>query len=126
MRLLGLLAMLAAATAAASEPSTTPAPTPQFVYVLKVEPQWHDETKWTDTERTAVSAHFQRLKAETEAGRVILAGKTDEQLDTTFGLVIFEASNAAEAREFMNGDPAVQAGVMRATLHPYRVALQRK
>lgn len=126
MRLLGLLAMLAAATAAASEPSTTPAPTTQFVYVLKVEPQWHDEAKWTDTERAAVGAHFQRLKTETEAGRVILAGRTDEQLDTTFGLVIFEASNEADARQFMNGDPAVQAGVMRATLHPYRVALQRK
>jgi len=26
----------------------------------------------------------------------------------------------------MEGDPAVQAGVMSATLHPYRVALMRR
>lgn len=39
--------------------------------------------------------------------------------------MIFEAETEAEARAIMEGDPAVQAGVMTATLHPYRVALIR-
>lgn len=57
---------------------------------------------------------------------MILAGRTTENLDKTFGLVIFEAENEAAAKAFMEADPAVQAGVMTATLHPYAVALKRK
>ncbi len=59
-------------------------------------------------------------------GQVILAGRTTEPLDETFGIVIFEADSAAAASEFMQSDPAVVAGLMTATLHPYAVALQRK
>jgi uncharacterized protein len=36
---------------------------------------------------------------------VILAGKTTEPLDVTFGIVIFEAENEAAARCFMEADP---------------------
>ena len=61
-----------------------------------------------------------------KAGQVIFAGKTTEPLDTTFGLVVFEAESEAAARQFMESDPAVVAGVMSATLHPYALALQRK
>ena len=60
------------------------------------------------------------------AGRVILAGRTTEPGDKTFGLVIFEAADDAAAQQFMESDPAVVAGVMTATLHPYAVALQRQ
>lgn len=42
------------------------------------------------------------------------------------GLLIFEAEHEAAARTFMEVDPAVVAGVMSATLHPYLVALLRK
>ena len=49
-----------------------------------------------------------------------------EPLDKTFGLVIFEADSEAAAMEFMRSDPAVEAGLMTATLHPYAVALQRE
>ncbi len=55
-------------------------------------------------------------------GRLTLAGRTQEEIP--FGIVIFEAET--EARAIMEGDPAVQAGVMSATLHPYRVALIRR
>jgi uncharacterized protein YciI len=57
---------------------------------------------------------------------VILAGRTSEPGDKTFGLVIFEAKDDAAAQHFMESDPSVVAGVMTATLHPYTVALQRK
>ena len=60
------------------------------------------------------------------SGQVILAGRTVEPLDKTFGLVIFEADSETAAMEFMQSDPAVKAGLMVATLHPYAVALQRK
>ena len=50
--------------------------------------------------------------------------RTAEPLDRTFGLAIFEASDEAAARRFMEADPAMAEGVMTATLHPYRVAVR--
>ena len=98
----------------------------QFVYVLRLAPRLHDDGAWTDADNAAVSRHFQHLKQATAGGRVILAGRTIEPGDKTFGLVIFEAADEGEARRFMESDPAVVAGIMSATLHPYAVALQRK
>lgn len=97
-----------------------------FVYVLHVTPKFHDESAWTEAEKSAVSEHFTRLSKATQEGKVILAGRTTEPLDKTFGLVVFEAENEAEAKAFMEADPAVKAGVMSATLHPYALALLRK
>jgi uncharacterized protein YciI len=57
---------------------------------------------------------------------VVLAGRTSEPMDQTFGLVIFEADSEEAAQAFMQADPAVTAGVMTASLHPYSIALQRK
>lgn len=78
----------------------------------------------TPEETDAVERHFQRLKAMLADGRLVLAGRTLE--DVPFGIVIFEAETEDEARAIMEGDPAVREGVMTATLHPYRVALMRR
>ncbi|MBK6453377.1 MAG: hypothetical protein IPF84_13015 [Proteobacteria bacterium] len=98
----------------------------QYLYVLRVAPALHDQARWTQADDDAVSRHFTRLADGVKAGKVIFAGKTTEPLDTTFGLVVFEAGSEAAARQFMESDPAVVAGVMTATLHPYALALQRK
>lgn len=97
----------------------------QFVIMLRVTPQFYDQAKWTAKENAAVNKHFERLKQATAEGKVILAGRTTETLDKAFGMVIFEAENEAAAKAFMEADPAVKAGVMSATLHPYSVVLQR-
>jgi uncharacterized protein YciI len=118
----------AATPAAQSGPGRAPAgeATPQqFLYVLRLAPRLHDDAAWTDADKAAVSRHFAQLKEATASGRVILAGRTLEPGDRTFGLVIFEARDEADARRFMESDPAVVAGVMTATLHPYAVALAR-
>lgn len=111
------------ATAGAEVGSVKPQ---QFLYVLRLSPRLHDDRAWTDADNAAVARHFAQLKEATANGRVILAGRTLEPGDRTFGLVIFEARDEADARRFMESDPAVVAGVMTATLHPYAVALQRK
>ena len=98
----------------------------QFVYVLRVTPQFHDASSWKEGEQSAVARHFERLSKATRTGQVILAGRTTEPLDKTFGLVIFEAANEAEARAFMEADPAILAGVMSGALHRYSVALLRQ
>ena len=122
-----LAATLALAMISAGQPMAQQAQTSgQYVYILKVAPQFQQEAAWTDSENAAVERHFARLAEAAGSGKLILAGRTTEALDETFGIVIFEAESAAAASEFMNSDPAVVAGVMTATLHPYAVALQRK
>ena len=96
-----------------------------YLYVLRLNARLRSEAAWTDGDRATVSAHFQYLSKATEAGKIILAGRTDESFDKTFGLVIYEAESEEAARAFMEFDPAVAAGVMTATLHPYSIALQR-
>lgn len=98
----------------------------QYIYVLHPVERLHEPGAWTEQDNAAVSAHFTRLQEATASGKVILAGKTDEPDATTFGIVIFEAADETEAKAFMDSDPAVVAGVMRAELHPYSVALMRE
>lgn len=98
----------------------------EFLYKVTLTDKYHKDENWTDKDQQIVGEHFQRLKKATEDGKVVLAGRTDETNDKTFGLVIFYAKDEAEAKEFMLGDPAVKAGIMSATLHPYSIALIKK
>ena len=115
----------AAATPASDARAAAVTSPQQFLYVLRLVPRLHDDAAWTEADKAAVSRHFAHLKQATADGRVILAGRTRENGDQTFGLVIFEAADEGEAQRFMASDPAVVAGVMTATLHPYAIALQR-
>lgn len=123
-----ILAATAAFAMCASEPPLAQeAPArQQYVYVLKLATQFQQESAWTEAENVVISRHFERLTQAAKDGQLILAGRTLEPLAATFGLVIFEAESEPAARSFMQSDPAVQAGLMTATLHPYAVALQRK
>jgi uncharacterized protein YciI len=98
----------------------------QFIYVLRLVPRLHLDANWTKEDEMALSRHFARFKHAVETGELILAGRTSEPGDKTFGIAIFEAKDEAAARAFMESDPAVVAGLMTAELHPFAVALQRK
>lgn len=98
----------------------------QFVYVLKLISRLYDDNSWAVKDEDIVNRHFLRLKKYTEEGKVILAGRTLNEASDSFGLVIFEAESEKEAIEFMNGDPAVEEGIMTAKVYPYSVALMRK
>jgi uncharacterized protein YciI len=98
----------------------------QFIYVLRLVPRLHSESAWTKEDNMVLSRHFTRFQHAIETGELILAGRTKEPGDKTFGIAIFEAKDEAAARAFMEGDPAVVAGLMTAELHPFAVALQRK
>lgn len=128
MKRLALCALLAAALLPTMLPQTVRAEEAkkQYLYVLRVAKHLQDEAKWSDADKAATGRHFKRLQDDLAKGSVILAGRTSEPLDKTFGLVVFEAPDDAAAKAYMEADPAVQAGVMTATLHPYSVALLRK
>jgi uncharacterized protein YciI len=98
----------------------------QFIYVLRLVPRLYSDAAWTKEDNMALSRHFVRFQHAIETGELILAGRTREPGDKTFGIAIFEAKDEAAARKFMESDPAVVAGLMTAELHPFSVALQRK
>jgi len=120
--LLGLTA-LSARLCAAEELGPKPK---QFIYVLRLVPRLYDDKNWTKDDTAALDRHFARLKHAVETGELILAGRTRETGDKTFGIAIFQAADETAARQFMESDPAVVAGLMTAELHPFALALERK
>ncbi len=77
----------------------------------------------TPEEERIVEAQYNYLRSLTDQGVVILAGRTLNTDETSFGIVIFRAESEQAAQNIVAEDPAVKGGVMRAELYPYRVAL---
>ena len=77
----------------------------------------------TAEEGAIVGQHVAYLQQLAERDALILAGRTQNTGETSFGLVIFRAESEAVARQIMSEDPAVRQGVMRAELFPYKVAV---
>lgn len=94
-------------------------------YLYKIQPTRPEMLAAGPTEREAelVGQHFNYLKGLLEAGIVLLAGRTLNTDPSSFGIIIFQAGSEGEAQAIVDNDPAVQHGVMRAELYPYRVAL---
>ena len=124
--LISLLCISAIAQSLAAQTPEAVAKPKQFIYVLHLVPRLHDDKAWTAEDKAAVDRHLANFKAAVQSGQLILAGRTKEPGDKTFGIAIFEATDEAAARKFMEADPAVAAGVMTAELHPFAVVLQRK
>lgn len=97
----------------------------QFIYVLRLIPPLLDEKNWTEVEEKIVDKHFARLQVLLKDGKLILAGKTQNMDEKTFGIVILEVESEEEAYNIMKSDPAVAEGIMTAELFPYHVALIR-
>ncbi|MBS8265407.1 hypothetical protein DYI25_13345 [Mesobacillus boroniphilus] len=95
----------------------------QFIYVLRLLPEYLVESNWTAETNEVVGRHFESLKILLEQDTVIMAGRTTTMDDSSFGIVVFKAESEVEAEKLMLSDPAVAGGVMTAELHPFRVAL---
>jgi uncharacterized protein YciI len=121
---IGLVCICAVAPSlTAQEPK--PEKPKQFIYVLRLVPRLYSDSAWMKDDNAAIARHFARFKHAIETGELILAGRTQEPGDKTFGIAIFEAKDEDAARKFMESDPAVVAGIMTAELHPFSVALER-
>jgi len=79
----------------------------QFIYVLRLVPRLYSDANWTKEDKAVLERHFTRFQEGTKSGQLILAGRTNEPGDKTFGIAIFEAPDEAAARAFMQADPAV-------------------
>jgi uncharacterized protein YciI len=92
----------------------------EFVIIKK--PRENFIETMTDKEAEIMSSHFQYLKQKLSEGKLIMAGPV-----TTgdFGISVLETESEQEARDIVNNDPAVLAGIMKPTLYPFRVSLLR-
>jgi uncharacterized protein len=95
----------------------------QFLYKLKLIPKLLDENNWTDQDNQMVYEHFTVLQNLLKENKLIMAGRTTNMDETTFGIVVLKVDSEEEARELMESDPTVKGGIMTAELYPYHVAL---
>jgi uncharacterized protein YciI len=77
----------------------------------------------TPEEIEAVEAHFLYAQSLVKSGRMLLAGRTHGEPDSTIGICIFHAENEEEARVMINKDPVIDKGVMTGEIQPYQIAL---
>jgi uncharacterized protein YciI len=96
-----------------------------FIYIFEaVRPEMITEPDaWTEEDLRIAEEHYAYLKNATEDGIVLLAGRSLDGEGPA--IVIVEATSEEEARRFMEADPFVSGGLMRANLHPFRPALMR-
>lgn len=77
----------------------------------------------TGHEAAVIAEHFAHLQQLVEEGRVLMAGRTLNADDRTFGIVVFVAESEEGARDLVRSDPAVKHGIMHAELFPFSIAL---
>jgi len=77
------------------EPAAKPK---QFIYVLHLVPRLYDDKAWTAEDKAAVGRHLANFKAAVQSGQLVLAGRTMESGDKTFGIALFEAADEVAAR----------------------------
>lgn len=99
--------------------------TSHYVYVFDpIRPELiTDPDSWTKEDEQIGERHASYLKQAAEDGTVLLAGRSLDGIGPA--VVIIETETEIEARRFMEADPFVAEGLMRASLHPFRPAFMR-
>lgn len=122
-QLLTIICLLFALQIAAQDKTKTP----QWLGILTLADKYKDAKNWTKTDETITGEHFQRLLKLKSEGVIILAGRTQLELNDPgmMGLVIFYAKDEKEAVQFMQDDPAVKNKIMLAKVVPYSVAVNK-
>ena len=77
----------------------------------------------TEEEQRVWGEHFERLQRLHAEGSLILAGPTLGPINT--GICVFEADDEEAAQRFVDEDPTVAGGYVRAELRPFRLSLLR-
>ena len=82
----------------------------QFIYVLRLVPRLYADSAWTKENNAALARHFARFQEAAKSGELILAGRTSEPGDKTFGIAIFESPDEERSERVHVG----RSGPLRA------------
>jgi uncharacterized protein YciI len=93
-----------------------------FIYVLRLTRLEMLRSGPTTGEARTLGEHSNYLKDLTAKGVVILAGRTLNNDESTFGIVVVKAANEAAARAVMENDPFVRDRVASGELLPFHLA----
>lgn len=112
------LLFVLAATVSASAAELPPNMTTYYFGVLMKGPKWSAEAT---PERTKIQAgHMAHLDAMWKAGKLVLAGPLADDGDWR-GVLIYRTKTIEEAQRLANDDPAVKAGRLVVTMHPWMI-----
>ena len=78
----------------------------------------------TPEQAQIMQEHLDHLKSLSDKGLIVIAGRTLNNDETTFGIVMLHADSDAAAREIMSRDPGIQKGLFKATLFPFLITAQ--
>ena len=78
----------------------------------------------TPEQTQIMQEHLDHLKSLSDEGLIVLAGRTLNNDETTFGIVMLRADSDAAAGEIMSRDPGIRKGLFRATLFPFLITAQ--
>lgn len=115
------IAILCGGMTSAQAPQAAAPAKKEFLYRLQAARVDGSRTGPSPEELAIINQHLDYLQDLTAKGVVILAGRTLNYDETSFGMVILRAASEDAAREVMNSDPGVKKGLFLATLFPYRV-----
>jgi len=99
------------------------APT-DYAIILQLSPKYQEDSAWKAEDNAAVGAHFVALQKLQSEGRLTFAGRTTNK--ASMGIIILHGMTESEARAIMEGDKAVQRGIMRAELQPFQTVLKER
>src|SRR3954465_7028267 len=95
----------------------------QFLYILTLNPKYHNLENWNEEANQTMGLHFAYLQTKFQEGIMKHVGRTDLDFgnEDLHGYAVFEADNMEAALVIMNADPAVANGLMSAKLLPYKI-----
>ncbi|NPE09016.1 MAG: hypothetical protein GNW80_12100 [Asgard group archaeon] len=83
-------------------------------------------THSTEEDNEIMGVHFQYLKDLLAKGKLVLAGPVLNE-KKPMGIMIFECETIEEAKELLDNDPSVKAGIqIIKKLEPFKLSLYRK
>jgi uncharacterized protein YciI len=82
-----------------------------------------DFTHLTPAQMAVFQQHGANLTKLRDSGVLVMAGRMIQDPKHAHAIEILNAENEAAAREIANADPAVKAGLMKATVEPIELLL---
>ncbi len=93
-----------------------------FVRLLPPRPTFHADM--SPEERRLMAEHASYMKAQLDAGHVLVYGPVLDPAGV-FGMAVFTVADEGEARRILDGDPTVKAGLNRYELAPMAAVVAR-